>query len=121
MPRHFGRQMKPPKRPTHLPRTAPSTDQISDLTVGGKPPMGDLLHNGPNALIEAWLNKRFITCHNCTVCLQTVDRPVLFMAKKSSTKKLNTTVLRSSKGSQIGNPSMFGRHYQGSLLEWDRI
>ena len=77
--------------------------------------MGDLLHNRPNALIKAWLNKRFITFHNCSVCLQTVDRPVLFMAKKSSTKKLKTTVLRSSKGAKLSNSLDVLVHYQGFL------
>ena len=77
--------------------------------------MGDLLHNRPNALIKAWLNKRFITFHNCTFCLQTVDRPVLFMAKKSSTKKLKTTVLRSSKGAKLSNSLDVLVHYQGFL------
>jgi Ca2+-binding RTX toxin-like protein len=77
--------------------------------------MGDLLHNGPNALIKAWSNKKLIAFHNCSVCLQTVDRPVLFMAKKSSTKKLKTTVLRSSKGAKLSNSLDVLVHYQGFL------
>jgi FKBP-type peptidyl-prolyl cis-trans isomerase len=83
--------------------------------------MGDLLHNRPNALIKAWLNKRFITFHNCSVCLQTVDRPVLFMAKKSSTKKLKTTVLRSSKGAKLSNSLDVLVHYQGSLTNGEEF
>jgi hypothetical protein len=57
MPRNIRWQLQPPQRPTHLPCATPSTDQISDLTVGGKPTMGDLLHNGPNALIKGWLHQ----------------------------------------------------------------
>ena len=79
MPRDCRRQMKPPQRPTHLPRTTPSTDQISDLAVGGKPAMGDLLHNGPNALIEGGGNQGFITFRHWEFCLQTVGRSMLFI------------------------------------------
>jgi hypothetical protein len=56
--------VKPPKRPPHLSRTTPSTNEISDLTVGGKPTMGDLLHNGPNALIKGWLHQGFTNFAN---------------------------------------------------------
>jgi hypothetical protein len=61
MPRNISCQLQPPQRPTHLPCATPSTDEISDLTVGGKSAIGDLLHNGPNALIKGWLNQGLIT------------------------------------------------------------
>ena len=79
--------------------------------------MGDLLHNGPNALIEAWLNKRFITFHNCNFVFKLWTDPSCFMAKKSSTKKLKTTVLRSSKGAKLSKSSFVMVYYQGSLLD----
>jgi hypothetical protein len=52
MPRNIRWQLQPAQRPTHLPCATPSTDQISDLTVGGKSTMGDLSNDQYHPFIK---------------------------------------------------------------------